>query len=124
MCCPRRICRIKNRKRKRRFLAYAREVGIIKEANFPPVPADWAKGFMEITPSSWVSFIPPRPLLIIHAEDDEVVRVYHAQELYRRVQGQADFLILHQAGHRVRLHEAAMQEALIWAQKIVFSAQK
>ncbi|MGQ9694379.1 MAG: alpha/beta hydrolase [Thermodesulfobacteriota bacterium] len=121
---PAEFAELKTEKGRKDFLTYAQEVGLIKESKYPPALADWVNGFMVITPSSWVNLIPPRPLLIIHAEDDEVIEVSHAQELYKQVQGQADFLILPQAGHRLRLHEAAMREALLWAKKIAFSGQK
>lgn len=120
---PAEFTELKTEKGREDFLAYAREVGLIKD-NFPSALADWANGFMVIAPSSWVNLIPPRPFLIIHAEDDEVVAVSHAQELYNRVQGKTDFLILSQGGHRLRLNEAAMRAALLWAKKIVFPAKK
>ncbi|MGB9699733.1 MAG: alpha/beta hydrolase [Thermodesulfobacteriota bacterium] len=121
---PAEFAELKTEKGKEEFLTYAREVGLIKDDHFPSSLADWAEGFKVIAPSSWVHLIPPRPLLIIHAEDDEVVKVSHAYELYKRVSGKADFLILPRGGHRLRLHEAAMREALFWAKKIAFSAQK
>lgn len=119
---PAKFAELKTEKGREEFLAYAREVGLIKEVDFPPSLADWTKGFMVITPSTWISLIPPRPIFIIHAEDDEVVEVNHARELYNRVQGKANLLILPQGGHRLRLNEAAMKEALLWAKKIAFSA--
>lgn len=119
---PAEFTELKTEKGREDFLAYAREVGIIKEKNFPPALTDWANGFMIIAPISWVNLIPPRPFLIIHAEDDEVVAVSHARELYKRVQGKADFLILPQGGHRLRLNEVAMRAALVWAKKIAFPA--
>ncbi len=119
---PAKFAELKTEKGREEFLAYAREVGLIKEVHFPPSLADWTKGFMVITPSKWISLIPPRPVLIIHAEDDEVVEVNHARELYNQVQGKADLLILPQGGHRLRLNEAAMRKAIRWAKTIAFSA--
>ena len=121
---PAEFAELKTEKGQEEFLTYAREVGIIKDDNFPSSFANWAEGFKVITPSSWVHLIPPRSLLIIHAEDDEIVKVNHAYELYKRVSGKADLLILPRGGHRLRLQEAAMREALFWAKKIAFSTQK
>lgn len=118
---PAEFAELKTEKGHHDFLAYAREVGIIKDNNFPPDLGEWAQGFRVIEPSSWINLIPPRPLLIIHGEDDEVVKVSHAHELYRRVQGKADFILLPMAGHRLRLYEPALEKALAWAKKIAFS---
>jgi len=121
---PAEFAELKTEKGQEEFLTYAREVGIIKDVNFPSSLADWVEGFKVIAPSAWVQLIPPRPLLIIHAEDDEVVKVSHAYELYKRVYGKADLLILPRGGHRLRLQESVMREALLWAKKIAFSTQK
>ncbi len=115
---------LQTEKGREEFLTYAREVGIIKDDNFPPSLSEWADGFRTIAPISWINLIPPRPLLIIHAEDDEVVGINHAQELFNKVRGKAEILILPQAGHRLRLNEAAMKEALFWAKKLAFSPEK
>lgn len=120
---PFQFAQLKTEKGKEDFLTYAREVGIIKDQNFPPSLAEWVEGFFLIAPSSWIKLIPPRPLLILHGAEDEVVEISQAYELYRQVQGRADFIIFPAAGHRLRLHEEAMKEALAWAKKIAFCNQ-
>lgn len=103
------------------FLAHARDVGIIKDKNFPPSPEDWVEGFRTVKPIEWVGQIPPRPLLIIHGMGDDVVDVSHARNLYDQVRGKADLFLIEGAGHRLRVEERAMEKALEWLKKTAFS---
>ncbi|MDI6755741.1 MAG: hypothetical protein QME78_15255, partial [Thermodesulfobacteriota bacterium] len=64
-----------------------------------------------------VGLIPPRPLLIIHGTEDDVVDVSHARSLYEQVRGKADLFLIEGAGHRLRVEEQAMEKALEWLKK-------
>ena len=55
------------------FLAHAREVGIIRDSNFPSSLPEWRKTFETVNPLRWIGRIPPRPLLLIQGSADEVV---------------------------------------------------
>lgn len=105
------------------FLNHARDVGIIKDPNFPDSIEKWKNNFRVVKPLDWVDRIPPRPLLIIHGTRDEVVDVDHARSLYERVPGKAELFIIEGAEHRLRLDERAVKKALEWLKKQAFSNQ-
>jgi len=104
-------------------LAHAREVGIIRDTNFPPSVKEWQEGFQIVNPMEWVGRIPPRPLLIIHGTEDSVVDVRQARDLYDKVRGKAELFLVEDAGHRLRLEEQAMSKALDWLKRIAFGNQ-
>jgi dipeptidyl aminopeptidase/acylaminoacyl peptidase len=99
------------------FLARCREVGIIRDLNFPPSVEEWAKSFRAIEPLRFVEKIPPRPFLILHGTRDDVVPVEHAHRLYEKVKGKADLILVEGAGHRLRVEEKAMAKAEKWLLK-------
>jgi len=91
-----------------------RDIGVIKDRDFPPSLAEWLKGFDEISPIQWISHISPRPILIIHGDEDEVVPLAHARRLYREAGEPKDIAIISGAKHRLRLEERAVNSALSW----------
>jgi dipeptidyl aminopeptidase/acylaminoacyl peptidase len=101
------------------FLVHARDVGIIKDANFPASVEEWKNGFLAVKPLDWVGRIPPRPLLLIHGTEDHVVDVSHARNLYAQVPGKAEFFLIEGAEHRLRVDERAMKKALEWLKRQV-----
>jgi fermentation-respiration switch protein FrsA (DUF1100 family) len=104
------------------FLAHARSVRIIREANFPASIEEWKRSFRIVKPLNWVDRIPPRPLLIIHGTEDDVVDISQARNLYGKVEGKAELFLIEGAGHRLRVEERAMKKALEWLKSIAFSA--
>ena len=106
------------------FLAHARDVGIIKDLNFPASIEGWKRSFQAVRPLDWVGRIPPRPLLIIHGTEDDVVDVRHARNLHAQVQGRAEFFLLEGAGHRLRVDQRAMKKALEWLTRLAFSKKR
>lgn len=81
----------------------------IIEANYTPwLPgydaeaflADWAALDASMTPTEQVKRISPRPLLIIHGDNDEVIPVFQADGLYRNADQSVTKLVIHpEAGH-------------------------
>jgi dipeptidyl aminopeptidase/acylaminoacyl peptidase len=102
------------------FLIHAREVRIIKDENFPASIKKWKKSFSTVKPLDWVARIPPRPLLIIHGTEDDVVDVSHARRLYEKVQSKADLFLIEGAVHRLREDERAVRKAIEWLRKHAF----
>ncbi len=94
------------------FLAHARDVGIIKDPNFPPSLKGWKKGFQSVKPLNWIDRIPPRPVLIIHGTADGVVNVRHARNLYEKVSGKAELFLIDGGEHRLRIDDRAMKKAI------------
>jgi fermentation-respiration switch protein FrsA (DUF1100 family) len=95
-------------------IAQFRHAGIIKDSGFPPSVADWMAGFNKVKPIEWIKKISPRPLLIIHGTQDDVVYPSSARELYERAGEPKQIVMIDGAGHRLRLEERAMDCALNW----------
>lgn len=105
------------------FLAHARDVGIIRDPDFPDSVEDWKRGFQIVKPIDWVGRIPPRPLLFIHGTRDDVVDVSHAHRLYEKVKGKAELYVIEGAEHRLRVDARAMEKAIDWLKKFSSSVR-
>jgi putative redox protein len=97
-----------------RFLAYAREVGVIRSTAFPPDATKWATELRETRASSAVGKIPPRPLLIVHGSEDDIVPVIDARQLADAADGAVELRVLTGAGHRLRHDPRAIAVLLGW----------
>ena len=58
--------------------------------------------------------IPPRPILLVHGEDDAVVPPQHVRELADAAEAMVDLRILGGAGHRLRHDPRAVAALLGW----------
>jgi fermentation-respiration switch protein FrsA (DUF1100 family) len=95
-------------------IAQFRHIGIIKDESFPPSVADWMAGFKKVKPIEWIDKISPRPCLIIHGTQDDVVSPTSARALYERAGEPKELMLIEGAGHRLRLVEQAMDGTLNW----------
>ena len=95
-------------------LQHFRDIGVIRDKDFPPSLQEWMKGFETISPIQWIDKISPRPLLLLHGDGDEVVPVKHAHELYQKAEEPKELRIIPGAMHKLRLEETAMAAALDW----------
>ena len=91
-----------------------RQIGAIRDKDFPPSMEEWRKGFETVTPINWVDRISPRPLLVIHGDEDELIPLEHAQMLYQKAREPKELKIIPGARHRMRVEKAAMDFALDW----------
>lgn len=91
-----------------------RSIGLIRDAGFPPSVDDWLAGFSEVAPIRWVDKISPRPLLLVHGDQDNLVPVEHARSLFEKAREPKKLVIIPGAGHRLRLEEKAVATALAW----------
>ena len=115
--CPFRFFDISEFSSAEQFLQQCRDVGTIRDSNFPPSVAEWAHGFEKINPIDHVAKISPRPLLIIHGENDETVPPDHAQMLYEKATDPKDIALIMGGDHRLRHCEPAMDTALAWLKR-------
>jgi putative redox protein len=97
-----------------RLLADSRALGLIRHAAFPPDPAAWGRQFAELSPLEAATRITPRPLLLIHGENDEVVPVADARALFEAAYGNADLRTVAGAGHRLRHDPRAIATLIGW----------
>jgi len=95
-----------------------REIGIIKDADFPPSVQKWLDGFKTVAPIEHVGKLSPKPLLLVHGESDDVVPVEHAERLYAKAGQPRGKIILPGAGHRLRQDERAIGAVMSWLQKL------
>ncbi len=96
------------------LVQHFRNIGVIRDKYFPPSLPEWLNAFTEIEPLHWVGRISPRPLLILHGDEDEVVPLEHAPRLYEKAGEPKDLVIVTGAKHRLRLDEKAIDIALTW----------
>ena len=97
----------------RRFIEHARDIGIIRDASFPPAFDAWARELREIRPLELVRHLPPRPLLVIHGSEDDYVPVADARVL-ADAHGECDLRVVAGAGHRLRNDPRAVAILLGW----------
>ena len=98
----------------RRFVAQARAVGVIRDPNFPTDLESWARELREIRPLSLIGKIPPRPILLVHGANDEVVPVIDSRALADAARGEVELRVLPGAAHRLRHDPRAIAILIGW----------
>jgi uncharacterized protein len=98
----------------RRFLDYARDVGVVRSRGFPPDVDSWTRELREIRASAVVGKIPPRPLLLVHGSDDDTVPVVDARQLADAAEGPVELRVRIGAGHRLRHDPRAIAVLIGW----------
>ncbi len=98
----------------RRFAAQARAVGVIRDRNFPSDLEAWARELREVRPLGLIGKIPPRPILLVHGANDEVVPILDARALADAADGEVELRVLHGAGHRLRHDPRAIALLIGW----------
>jgi alpha/beta superfamily hydrolase len=91
-----------------------REIGVIRDKDFPSSVDEWVSGFETISPIHWIDKISSRPLLLVHGDADEVVPLEHAHELYQKAKEPKELAIIPGAKHKLRLETRAMDTVLDW----------
>jgi putative redox protein len=97
----------------RRLLQHARDVGVIRSPNFPPSFDQWAREIREVRAVACAPEIVPRPLLVLHGSDDDVVPVFDARVI-ADAHGQADLRIVEGGPHQLRHDPRAVAVLLGW----------
>lgn len=101
----------------RRFLDHAREIGAVRTPGFPSSMDDWSRAFRRFRPANAARRFAPRPLLVMHGEDDESVPTSDARQLVQ-VHGSAELSLLAGAGHRLRHDPRAVAILLGWLERV------
>jgi alpha/beta superfamily hydrolase len=97
----------------RRLLQHARETAIIRSASFPPSFEPWAREIRQVSAVAAVKSLAPRPLLILHGSDDDMVPVFDARAV-SDAHGAADLRIIEGGGHQLRHDPRAVAVLLGW----------
>jgi len=98
----------------RRFVAQARAAGVIRDPGFPTDLDAWARELSEVRPLSLIGKIPPRPILLVHGANDEVVPVLDARALADAAGGEVELRVLPGAAHRLRHDPRAIAILIGW----------
>jgi putative redox protein len=101
----------------RRFLDHAREIGAIRTPGFPVNMDDWTRAFRRFRPTAAAGRFAPRPLLVMHGEDDESVPTSDARQL-ALAHGSAELSLLAGAGHRLRHDPRALAILMGWLDRV------
>ncbi len=97
----------------RRFLEHARDIGAIRTAGFPKAFDEWARELRRFRPVDAARRFAPRPLLVMHGDDDESVPTVDARQLAAG-HGSAELRLITGAGHRLRHDPRAIAVLLGW----------
>jgi uncharacterized protein len=95
-----------------------REIGSIRDADFPPSTEDWFDNLKLVTPLDHIAGIAPRPLLLVHGSLDVTVPVDHAGQLYEKAGNPKQLVIIEGAGHRLRQENRAVGAILDWLKSL------
>jgi len=96
------------------LIAHFRNIGVIRDSDFPQSIEEWLNGFKWVKPIKYAGDIAPRPILLVHGSEDDVVDVSHAYRLYDKAREPKQLAIIEGAGHRLRLNEQAMDTVIGW----------
>jgi dipeptidyl aminopeptidase/acylaminoacyl peptidase len=91
-----------------------RQIGAIRDKDFPSSIEAWQKGFETVSPINWIDRISPRPLLLVHGDADELIPLEHARRLYQKAGEPKELKIIPGARHKMRMEKAAMDFVLEW----------
>ena len=97
----------------RRFLEHAREIGAVRTNGFPADVDDWARELRRFRPVDAARRFAPRPMLVMHGDDDESVPTADARQL-ASAHGSAELRLVVGAGHRLRHDPRAIAVLLGW----------
>jgi putative redox protein len=96
-----------------RFLEHAREIGAIRTPGFPRSFDEWRRELRRFRPSDAAQRFAPRPMLVLHGDEDESVPPSDARRL-AEAHGNAELRVINGAGHRLRHDPRAIAVLLGW----------
>ena len=97
----------------RKFLDHCREVGSVRTPRFPADFDEWTRELRRFRPVPAAQRFAPRPLLLLHGDDDESVPASDSRQLAES-HGSAEMRVIDGAGHRLRHDPRAMAILFGW----------
>lgn len=97
----------------RRLVQHARELGLIHTEPFPPNMETFSRPLKEIQAVLCAGSVAPRPLLVVHGSEDDLVPVFDARVI-ADAHGSAELRIIAGAAHQLRYDPRAMAILLGW----------
>ncbi len=101
----------------RRFLEHARDLGAIRTPGFPASVDEWSRAFYRFRPIEAARRFAPRPMLVMHGDDDDSVPPADAR-LLAEAHGSAELSVLPGAGHRLRHDPRAIAILFGWLDRM------
>ncbi|MFI5045144.1 MAG: alpha/beta hydrolase [Acidimicrobiales bacterium] len=106
----------------RRLLLHARQVGVIRDEDFPESFDSWAAEIKQVRPLASVSRLGTRPLLVVHGDSDDLTPLADARTIadaHRNV----ELRVINGAGHELRHDPRAVAVLLGWLGRQQITAQ-
>lgn len=91
-----------------------RRIGTIRDKIFPRSVEKWLNDFRLVRPIEYVAGIAPRPLLLVHGNQDGTVNISHVHRLYDRAKEPKQMIIIDGAGHQLRKDDRAITDVIDW----------
>lgn len=101
-----------------RFLAHCRHMGVMRTPGYPPDLAAWARELAEVDAVAAARKLAPRPLLVMHGTEDDVVPMDDARAL-ANAHGAAELRVVQTAGRRLRHDPRAVASLIGWLDRQV-----
>jgi len=92
-------------------------VGAVRTPRYPTDFDEWTRELRRFRPVAAAQRFAPRPLLLVHGEDDEDVPGSDTRQL-AEAHGAADVRVLDGGGHRLRHDPRAMAVLLGWLDRM------
>lgn len=96
------------------FLEYARRTGVLRTPGYPPDPVSWTHAIANLDPLEAAARLAPRPWMIVHGSEDDVVPVESAHALAASAGEGCEVRIVQNGAHRLRHDPRAMALLLGW----------
>ena len=96
------------------FLEYARRTGVLRTPGYPPDPVAWTRAIASLDPLEAAARVAPRPWMIVHGSDDDVVHAANAYKLAASAGEGCELRIVEHGAHRLRHDPRAIALLLGW----------
>lgn len=100
-----------------RFADYCRRVGVVRDEGFPPDVSAWARSITKLDIGRAARSVPPRPWLLVHGTDDDIVPIEHAHRLAAAAGPHAEVREIQHGAHRLRHDPRAVAMLLGWLER-------
>lgn len=100
-------------------IKYAKKIGILRINDVDKARKELRIDSQKLNPLKWAEKISPRPVLIIHGAQDDLIPVKNAYELYEKAKEPKKILIFENTDHVIRNNEDAMNTVADWIVKNV-----
>ena len=96
------------------FITHARDIGIIRDPDYPASEEEYYREIHSCRPVEEVAGVAPTPLLIVHGDRDDTVPVQEAYLLYEAAKDPKELFIVPGGGHKLRLDDRAVEKTVAW----------